>query len=250
MVVFTDLDGTLLDRDTYSFAAALPAMAQLRARGIPLVPVTSKTRLEVEALRRQMGTTDPYILENGAAVVIPGRSDLVLGATNAAAREALGLASESSGVRVRGFGEMPIAEICERSGLTPAVAELASRREFGEPFVVLDGEVGALTAALGKLGFQVTRGGRFFHVLGGSGKARAVVELAEVLGDADTVGLGDAPNDIGFLLAVRTAVILPSAHLASMRTALPGAVVAPEMGPAGWNRAVLGLLAAEELAGS
>lgn len=244
MIVFTDLDGTLLDRDTYSYEAALPAIAQLRARGIRLVPVTSKTRLEVEALRRQMGNTDPYIIENGAAVVIPGGNDLVLGAASAAAREALALAAHASGVRVRGFGEMPVAEICERSGLTPAAAELASRREYGEPFVVLNGEVGALTAALGELGFKMTRGGRFFHVLGGCDKARAVVELAEILGDADTVGLGDAPNDIGFLLAVRRPVIVPSQDLDAMRAALPGAAVAPEMGPAGWNRAVLGLLAA------
>ncbi len=66
--------------------------------------------------------------------------------------------------------------------------------------------------------------------------------LAKFFVNEDTIGLGEAPNDIGFLLAVRTAVIIPSPYLELMTAALPAALIAPEMGPAGWNRAVLGLL--------
>jgi len=55
LVVFTDLDGTLLDEETYSWEAAEPALAMLRERGIPWVMVTSKTRAEVEVLRERMG---------------------------------------------------------------------------------------------------------------------------------------------------------------------------------------------------
>ncbi|MBI2685146.1 MAG: HAD-IIB family hydrolase [Acidobacteria bacterium] len=242
MVVFSDLDGTLLDRDTYSFAQAKPAMTHLRARKIPLVLVTSKTRAEVTALREEMGNTDPYIVENGAAVVIPGGADIVMGSTAAAAREALRKASEASGVRVRGFREMPLGEIRARTGLEAKVAELASRREFGEPFVVLEGDVSLLDAALRAQGFRMTRGGRFFHVLGGCDKGKAALALAAFLNDEDTLGLGDAPNDVVFLREMRRAVIIPSPHLEAMRAALPDAAVAPEAGPAGWNQAVLDLV--------
>lgn len=242
MVVFTDLDGTLLDRETYSYAQAEPAMAHLRARGIPLVLVTSKTRAEVAALRESMGNTDPFIVENGAAIITPGAPDRVLGATAAAAREALRRAAGASGVQVRGFGEMEEREIGERSGLKPAVARLAAQREFGEPFVILQGAAETLERALLAEGFQMTRGGRFFHVLGGSNKARAVRALMEMLGEADTIGLGDAPNDIEFLREVRRAVIIPSPHLEAMRAALPQAQIAPLPGPAGWNRVILDLV--------
>jgi mannosyl-3-phosphoglycerate phosphatase len=242
MVVFTDLDGTLLDRETYSYAQAGPAMAHLRARGIPLVLVTSKTRAEVAALRAAMGNTDPYIVENGAAIVTPGAPDVVLGATAAASRAALRRAAVSAGVQVRGFGDMALSEICDRSGLTPRVAELAAQREFGEPFVLLAGDPDALEEALHREGFQLTRGGRFFHVLGGSNKARAVRTLATALGESDTIGLGDAPNDIEFLREVRRPVIVPSPHLDVMRAALPGATIAPAPGPAVWNQVILDLV--------
>ena len=244
MVVFTDLDGTLLDRATYSYALAEPSLAYLRTLGVPVVLVTSKTRAEVSALRERMGNTDPFIIENGAGIVVPGEPDIVLGSTSAQAREALRQAAASSNVCVRGFGEMDLAEVCQRTGLETRVAALAMQREFGEPFVVLEGEVGQLEEALAALGFQMTRGGRFFHVLGGCSKAQAVKTLIARLGDPDTVGLGDAPNDIGFLQVVRRAVIIPSPHLEAMRAALPFATVASAEGPSGWNRAMLELLAA------
>lgn len=245
MVVFTDLDGTLLDRATYSFAPAVPSLAHLRALGVPVVLVTSKTRAEVAALRENMGNTDPFIVENGAAIIIPGEPDIVLGSTSVQAREALRHAAAVSGVQVRGFGEMDLTEIRQRTELEERVAALAMRREYGEPFVVLKGDAGQLERALESLGFQMTRGGRFFHVLGGCSKAAAVKMLIAHLGETHTIGLGDAPNDIGFLQVVRTAVIIPSPQLAVMQAALPGAIVAKEEGPAGWNRAIFEIVRKE-----
>lgn len=242
MIVFSDLDGTLLDHTTYSYAQAEPALAHLRAQRIPLVLVTSKTRAEVTALRMRMGNTDPFIVENGAAVITPGSDDLVLGSTNSAARAALRAAAATSRVQVRGFGEMELAEISERTGLAPEVAGLAMRREFGEPFVILHGDPAELASALSGLGFQMTRGGRFFHVLGGCSKANAVEALIHRTGDSDSVGLGDAPNDLGFLRVVRQAILIPSTHTETMRRDLPHAILAPAPGPEGWNRAILDLL--------
>ena len=44
LLVFTDLDGTLLDHHSYSHAAALPGLERLRGLEVPVIPVTSKTR--------------------------------------------------------------------------------------------------------------------------------------------------------------------------------------------------------------
>ncbi len=70
-LVFSDLDGTLLDERTYSWAAARSGLELLAGRSVPLVLVTSKTLAEVEPLRRDMQLGDPFIVENGAAVFLP-----------------------------------------------------------------------------------------------------------------------------------------------------------------------------------
>ena len=67
-IVFTDLDGTLLDAQNYSFKAAEKALHFLKQSGIPIIPCTSKTYLEVLKIRKQIQINDPFIVENGSAV--------------------------------------------------------------------------------------------------------------------------------------------------------------------------------------
>ena len=70
-VVFTDLDGTLLDSEDYSFRAALPALKHLKRNNVPWIMVTSKTRAEVEHWRTVLGNDHPFIVENGGAAFVP-----------------------------------------------------------------------------------------------------------------------------------------------------------------------------------
>ncbi|MGF1493342.1 MAG: HAD-IIB family hydrolase [Microcoleaceae cyanobacterium] len=71
LLVFTDLDGTLLNSDDYSYQAALPTVRKLQAQNVPIIPVTSKTRAEVEVLCQQIRLQDGFIVENGSAIFIP-----------------------------------------------------------------------------------------------------------------------------------------------------------------------------------
>ena len=70
-LIFTDLDGSLLDHNTYSFAPAAELLLELEQQQIPVIPVTSKTRAEVMALRQTLHNEHPFIIENGAAICIP-----------------------------------------------------------------------------------------------------------------------------------------------------------------------------------
>jgi mannosyl-3-phosphoglycerate phosphatase len=68
LIVFTDLDGTLLDQVTYSYRASLPALRKLQALKMPVILCSSKTRAEIEPLWRELILEDPFIVENGGAI--------------------------------------------------------------------------------------------------------------------------------------------------------------------------------------
>ena len=225
LAVFTDLDNCLLDHHTYDHAPAQPALQRLRRLGAAVVCTTSKTRLEVEFWLREIGLTHPSIVENGGGVVLADGSVEALGRERALITPALKAAAAEAGARIRCFADMDVEEIAARCQMGPERARLAAAREFSEPFVLEDAEKEPLLRqALDRRGLRLTRGGRFHHALAHEGKHGAVAWLIrrwlEQQGHLVTIGIGDAPNDEGFLALVDHPIRL-----------LPG-----DTGPAAWNR--------------
>ena len=71
VVVFSDLDGSLLDHHNYSYAPAQPGIRRLQEQDIPLVLATSKTRDEVLVFVNELGLDTPFIIENGGGILVP-----------------------------------------------------------------------------------------------------------------------------------------------------------------------------------
>ncbi len=257
VLVATDLDGTLLDRETYGFAAARPALDALRRAGVPLVLCSSKTRAEMEPLAAAIGASGPLVVENGGAIVEPGGTVLVLGVTRDRLLDELPDVAREAGVRVRSFTEMSVAEVAALTGLPEDQAVLAMRREYDEPFVVDDPsgrdlEVDArLDRAARARGLQVTHGGRLHHLTGPTDKGQALRAIARTApADADVVGLGDAANDLPLLLAVTRPIVMPRPDGTldpALARRLRGVERAPGPGPAGWSAAVLVVLSGGSL---
>lgn len=258
-VVFTDLDGTLLDEQAYSWSAAQSGLELLAGRSIPLVLVTSKTLAEVEPLRRDMRLDDPFIVENGAAVFLPpdggwseaatlpemaGYRYRLFGRTYAEARRFM--TSQGAGLGARGFGDMTIEEISVRTALPADAAGRAAKRHFTEPCEVEPDRLAELTARARRAGFKVLEGGRFYHVVAaGQDKGVAVRWLIAAYQRRwpsrriRTVGIGDSPNDLDFLAVVDTPVLVQRPDGACLSAAgLPRALRAAGIGPAGWNLAI------------
>jgi mannosyl-3-phosphoglycerate phosphatase len=264
LLVFTDLDGTLLDHDTYAFDAARPAMERLGRAGVPLVLCTSKTRAEVEPLREAMENDSPFIVENGGAIFIPDGyfatdidipdakrwGDMLVVPMSdpySTLVAALARASRESGVRVRGFADMTDADVATATGLSLDDAHRARQRDFDEPFEILDADrADALLAAIEREGKRWTKGGRFHHITGASDKAAAVIRLTELYrrqtGAVTTVGVGDAPNDAAFLREMDIPIVMESPRAAEMVQHVPRATVTSVPGPVGWNMAMHALL--------
>lgn len=263
VVVFSDLDGTLLDASTYSFEPARPALEALREADVPLIFCTSKTRAETEHWRHLLANVHPFIVENGGAAFVPdgyfgpeacfdrrddGYAILEFGRPYAELRRALAEIGAETGLRLRGFGDMTSREIAARSGLAPQDAALAARRGYDEPFVgIEDDSLPPVVRAAEGRGLQVVNGGRFRHLLGGCDKGRAVRALRSLYeidrGPVTAIGLGDGANDEPMLRAVDIAVLVRRPDGSHLETQdLPGSIIAPYPGPEGWREAVLSFL--------
>ena len=272
-VVFTDLDGTLLDHDTYSHRDAKAALEALRARNVPLVFCTSKTRAEVERIRAELENHHPFIVENGGAVYIPqgyfpfpipqakaigGYLVIEIGVPHARVMAALRRAARASGCRVASFHNASVRDVAARCRLTTETARLAKQREYDEPFEILTRSPAAISGLLEQIeaqGLSWVRGGRFYHVRGRHNKGQAAEVLVELFRRSRpqtiTAGLGDSPNDISLPQVVDVPIIIPLRGARGLRSlSLPraGLRVAEDFGPRGWNRAVLQLLDSAESA--
>lgn len=267
MIIFTDLDGTLLDSN-YSFAAAAPALDLLRKNSVPLIFCSSKTRAEIEHCRKRLKNIHPFIPENGGGVFSPagyfplmvrgqgfrvrheeGYSVIKLGRDYSELRRAL-LELRSEGFEVTGFGDMSIKEVSALTGLKPVDAARSKERSFDEPFVfrgdTQDPE--RLRKRIEARGLSFTQG-EFFHIMGNSDKGRAVEILAGLyrkkFGDIVTIALGDSVNDIEMLERADYAVVIKKpdgTYNPEVVRRVKGCIKSGGIGPAGWNRAVLKLV--------
>ncbi|WP_372972988.1 HAD-IIB family hydrolase [Marinobacter sp.] len=257
LIVFSDLDGTLLDHDTYDWSPARPALERLKALAIPLVLTSSKTRAEMDDLRAQMGNHHPFIVENGAATVIPGdyfapgpEQVSCLGAGRGEILEHLRLL-RSQGFRFIGFADMTDAEVAGHTGLDPEGARRARDRIATEPLLWQGqpSELEQFRRALESEGLQLLSGGRFLHVMGQFDKAGAMAQLVQRYRSAwpeedwQTVALGDSPNDQAMLAGADLAVVM--AGPGASRITLPSGhrvIRSQQPGPVGWNQCVLEIL--------
>jgi mannosyl-3-phosphoglycerate phosphatase len=263
LLVFTDLDGTLLHPINYEWQAARSTLGELRRKKIPLVLCTSKTRAEIKTLRRKMGHVDPYIAENGGILVIPwtffgkpesggGRSrELVLrlGWTQAEASQVLSTLARSAKVKVRGFHQMSAAEIARATGLTLANARKAQLREASEPFQIVSAspaQMRALRRATRERRIKLAEGGRFWHLTMGTDKGQAMALLIQLKAIVEgvqfrTIAAGDSSIDLPMLKQASLPILMPAPDGkfdSKVIRALPAAIRGRGTGPAAWAEAV------------
>lgn len=259
VLVFSDLDGTLLDHHTYSFAPAQPMLDKLKSAGIPVIPNTSKTFAELTELRQQMGLDGPFIIENGSAVYMP----IGYFATQPAGTKAegefwlkefakprafwLAILEELKGSfadQFTHFATMTNAEIMAATGLTEKGASLAATREYGEPILWLgnDASKAKFVQAIEALGANPSQGGRFLHLSGDCDKGQALswftqeYQAQRQLEHCTAIALGDGQNDVAMLEAADIAVrILSPTNPPPSLTRQTQVYTSQSYGPRGWT---------------
>jgi len=266
LLIFTDIDGTLIDFESYSYEETAATVAAVVQQGIPLILCSSKTRAEQEVLRQALAIPDPFIVENGSAIFWPANderrttidrspfvvrhSSLVeLGIPAATIRAALTAVRQESGLSFQGYGDLSVAEVAAITGLDQAAAARAQQREYSETVVtpLASETLAQLEPALAAKGMTIVSGGKFHTVMGaGADKGKAVSRLIDLYrreyGDVVTIGLGDSANDAPLLAAVDHGYLLQKPGGVWQELAVEGVERVAAVGPAGWRLVVEGWL--------
>lgn len=264
LVIFTDLDGTLLDHFTYSCAVAIPLLARLRDKGIPITFCSSKTRAEQEVYRRKLGIGEPFIVEDGGAIflnrgyfsfpyeyhrAVHNYHVIELGIPYGEIREKLKKISQENNLAIQGFGDMDAVEIANLTGLDVKSARLAKKREYEETLNLkgTEPEIKFILNKIDEAGLKWSKGGRFYSISGRSDKGKAtriVIKLFErKLGQIKTIGIGDSLNDVAMLSEVDFPVLVQKPGNCWEEIDLQNLYRVSGVGPQGWIRAI------EELTG-
>ena len=273
-IIFTDVDGTLIDFETYDCSVAKPWVQRLKEVGIPVVFCSSKTFAEQRDLQRRLDFESPCIVENGAAIIAPGgywedhpEGSIVgeegwvrieLGMRSWEIRSKVMKIESMIGESLIGFSRMPTEDLARRTGLDLLSAKRAAQREYSETLAIEKPESfwRELKPLFEEQGLACFAGGRFHTVVDiGVDKGKAIDYVSEnwkqVTGESPlTIGLGDSHNDKPLFQAVDCPRQVQRPDGTWEDLGLPRSYLVEGVGPHGWVRAVSPLLQEREEPGS
>jgi mannosyl-3-phosphoglycerate phosphatase len=254
LIVFTDVEGTLLDSHTQQWQPASEWLLRLRQHQVPVVLCSSKTAAEMMLLQKELGLgSQPLIAENGAVIQLANDWEddemfprLITGSPHEEIQHILQQLRENDGFKFTTFSDVNAQEVAEWTGMNLKHAELARLHEASETLIWRDSDekMLAFTEILASLGLQFVQGARFWHVLDErGGKAQAMTWLLGRYQQREgfrrvSIGLGDGPNDAPLLDNTDYAVVVKglSRDGISLRDDTPErAYHTLASGPTGWR---------------
>ncbi len=165
---------------------------------IPLVPVTSRGRLQMDATLRKFDLGHPFIAEGGCGVYLPedyfhlkpprsvrmGRFTCIpQAAPQPAAAEILDTLNEKTGIEVVALRGLSPRELSQNVGLPQREAELLRQRDFDELFFFAgasDDDIRSFQSEAIKHKAQVRPHGAFWSLASGANLAGCVKDLSQL----------------------------------------------------------------------
>lgn len=261
LLIFTDMDGTLLDHHNYSWDAASEVLNELKEYQFPVICNTSKTLTEVAQLHQDIGLDSPFIVENGSAIYPPAPKcgDKLksvaqqkplhqIGSSRQAILQQLNQLREQ-GFKFSGFNDWDYQQIIQHTGLNLAQAKQSAERQYSEPLIWQDTQAQKqkFIQQLESNGLTALQGGRFLSVQGQCNKGLALnwyknnyqnKSQSKVI----TVALGDSDNDIAMLEAADISIWIKSNKAFPKLQKTKQVYHSSKMGPAGWQETMAHIL--------
>jgi mannosyl-3-phosphoglycerate phosphatase len=261
LIIFTDLDGCLLNKHDYDWSPAASTLETLRGRQIPVVMNSSKTVPEMIQLADEMGLTgSTFISENGSVIrwgdEVGGRAGEieVIGASRDHILAVLNNLRQQ--FHFRSFADLGLVGVINETQLSQDKAQLALARQGTEPLLWDDTEEhrSEFEQTLQGQQLTLTKGGRFWHVAGQANKGNAMQEVARRLSSSDSktmmAAIGDSPIDQSMLDLADVPIGIPTSAGLGVNIDPQRGIVAAQQGAAGWAEAVTRLLSRIDVSAS
>jgi mannosyl-3-phosphoglycerate synthase len=257
-IIFTDIDGTILD-NTGEYGETPKLISSLIKNNIPVILCSAKTLAEQNRVRKQIGLTDPFIVENGGAIVIEkeyfdlsqimkdypvkerdGNYIIELGKPATKIREILNDIRKNFNISFRGVADISIQELSNIAKLSTESAKEMAHREYGETILQIEKrDLDRLTRIARERNLSLIHGGRFFDVTMGNNKGKAVEILVDLFKkkydyNVTFFGVGDSENDASMLELMDHPLLVQKYDGSWSNIRVNRMIKVPGIGPKGW----------------
>ena len=261
-LIFSDIDGTLLDHDNYSFGNLKNFIAKIKDK-VLVIFNSSKTFAEIIQLNEKLKLNFPFIIENGACIFFPsekyflnlpnknffkyrGHTGYKLTKLNNKSIEEK-LSHLKKKFDFTFFNQLSNLQIGKITKLKNKSIINSKKRLFTNPILWTDTDqkyrqfkidVKKVNKTL-----KVSKGGRFIHISDGYDKGTAMIEFIKIYNFKNsknliTISLGDNENDLSMLELTDYSCIVKSEGINISLKKKKNIYYSKKIAPSGWQESL------------
>ena len=252
VLIFTDLDGSLLDRDTFKFDKISKYIKDLISKGIFIIPNSSKTKVEIEKFNNDLDEDLPFVVENGASIYN-------LNLINTSFPEKISLSREINEIieifdnkisskyksKCKFIKDLKSDKQSEIFGLPKDKVKLAINREYTIP-LIFDGskiQKTDLFKSVNNIGLSLQEGGRVINLCDKISKSKAMKNVVKIFKKISkekliTIGVGDNFNDLDMLKNSDIPCLVFNDKFTMEKINIDNCIVSKKPAPEGWEEVV------------
>ena len=252
ILIFTDLDGSLLDRDTFKFDKILNYIKDLISKGIFIIPNSSKTKKEIENFNKELNEDLPFVIENGAAIYNLNLIHTSFPEKISLSREVNEIfeifnnkISEKYKSKCKFVKNLNSDKQSQIFGLPKEKIRLAVNREYSVPFIFDGSKVDKtnLIKSVNNAGLSLHEGGRVINLCDKVSKSHAMKNIVKIFkkifqDELITVGVGDNFNDLDMLKNSDIPCLVFNDKFTMEKININNCLVSKKPAPEGWEEVV------------
>ena len=249
IIIFTDLDGSLLDKDTFEFHEIEDYFRELVSKGIKIIPNSSKTKAELLDFNKQYNLNLSFIAENGSSIHglnlihenLP--NNIFLSRTVDEIYKIYNQnVTDNLKEKVTFILNLKSNEQQEIFGLSLEKMKLAIKRDHSIPiqFNGIESEKNEFIKIMKNSGLTIQTGGRIMNVCDNVNKSIAMSEAIRLMrkelgNEIITIGVGDNENDIEMIKMTDYPCLVKNENFDSSLINIDNLIKSDEPSPKGWS---------------